>query len=59
MYISNSNHCHADDNNIHLEEGELLLGKGSNGAGDEGALGEPAIELGQECLIPGHLLEFF
>ena len=47
------------DNNIHLEKCELLLSKGSDGAGDEGALGEPAIELGQEGLIPGHLFEFF
>ena len=55
MYISNSNHCHADDNNIHLEECELLLSKGSDGAGDEGALGEAAVELGEEGLVSGHL----
>ena len=41
--------------NVHLEEGELFFSEGSDGAGDEGALGEAAVELGKEGLVPGHL----
>ena len=40
---------------VNLEEGELLLCEGPDGAGDEGALGEAAVELGEEGLVPGHL----
>ena len=35
-----------NNSRVNLEEGELLLGEGPNGAGDEGALGEAAVELG-------------
>ena len=41
--------------NVHLEEGELFFSEGSDGARDEGALGESAVELGKEGLVPGHL----
>ena len=36
---------------LDLEQGELLLGEGADGAGDEGALGEPAVELGQKLRV--------
>ena len=44
-----------NNSHVNLEEGELLLCEGPDGAGDEGALGEAAVELGEEGLVPGHL----
>ena len=41
--------------NVNLEEGELLFSEGSDGARDEGALGEAAVQLGEEGLVPGDL----
>ena len=44
-----------DDDDLHLEEGELLFRQWPDGAGYEGALGEATVELGKEGLIPGNL----
>ena len=36
---------------LDLEQGELLLGEGADGAGDEGALGQAAVELRQKLCV--------
>ena len=36
---------------LDLEQGELLLGQGADGAGDEGALGQAAVELRQKLCV--------
>ena len=36
---------------LDLEQGELLLGQGADGAGDEGALGQAAVEFRQKLCV--------